>query len=188
MEAIPNIDFSSGLFQLYQTVAVLPCFEHDQSKKSIKCSFHYRLVTPYSVMEFRVLMKQSMRSDHVVGSTKLSLYDILKSSSGTRKAMFLICVIVMDRIIQICCIHWLLQFFFKFNWKLRCKFAYNIDGIREIAVEISNLLRECFKSGKSWTHVKNEMSKECFTAIVFIEPWKIKCSLVLGFLIILFIL
>ena len=62
-------------------------------------------------MEFRVLMKQSMRSDHVVGSTKLSLYDILKSSSGTRKAMFLICVIVMNRIIQFCCIHWLLQFF-----------------------------------------------------------------------------
>ena len=62
-------------------------------------------------MEFRVLMKQSMRSDQVVGSTKLSLYDILKSSNGTCKAVLLIYVIFIPRIMQIRCFHWLLQVF-----------------------------------------------------------------------------
>ena len=123
MEALPDIDFPFGSFQPYQTAAVLTCFEHHQSKESIQYSFHYRLVTPYSVMEFRVLMKQSMRSDQVVGSTKLSLYDILKSSNGTRKAVLLIYVIFIPRIMQIRCFHWLLQVFFKFKSKSRCQFS-----------------------------------------------------------------
>ncbi|XP_065675179.1 E3 ubiquitin-protein ligase Itchy isoform X2 [Hydra vulgaris] len=40
------------------------------------------LVTPYSQIEFRVMMKQSMRTDQVVGSTKVALYDILKQNNG----------------------------------------------------------------------------------------------------------
>jgi len=41
------------------------------------------LVTPYSFIEFRVLMKQAMRSDQLVGSVKLDLYDLLNRNSGS---------------------------------------------------------------------------------------------------------
>lgn len=40
------------------------------------------LVTPYSVLEFRVMMKQSMRSDHIVGSATIDLYDLLHKHNG----------------------------------------------------------------------------------------------------------
>lgn len=41
------------------------------------------LVTPYSVLEFKVLNKQTIKSDTLVGSTKIELYDLLKANSGT---------------------------------------------------------------------------------------------------------
>lgn len=40
------------------------------------------LVTPYSTIELKVMMKQSVRNDVVVGSAKVKLYDLLSSHSG----------------------------------------------------------------------------------------------------------
>jgi len=40
------------------------------------------LVTPYSNIEFKVMMKQSVRNDVVVGTAKVSLYDLLTNHAG----------------------------------------------------------------------------------------------------------
>jgi len=40
------------------------------------------LVTPYSFIEFKVYMKQSVRTDIVVGSTKVDLYNLLARNAG----------------------------------------------------------------------------------------------------------
>lgn len=40
------------------------------------------LVTPYSIIEFRVFMKQSMRTDILVGNTKVDLYNLLLKYEG----------------------------------------------------------------------------------------------------------
>jgi len=47
---------------------------------------YFRLVTPYSILEVRVMVKISIRSDQVAGSTKIDLYKLLSMNNGQCKS------------------------------------------------------------------------------------------------------
>ena len=66
----------------------------------------FRLVTPHSLIEIKVLSKQTLKSDGLIGSTKLDFYELLKSCNGTCKhiwtlfsfSMFLIVLNYFNRL------------------------------------------------------------------------------------------